>query len=104
MDTDNYPSEQELKEISEYTPPDYDYAPFLSGLKTLWRYSDMGYWTMRVRRFYLATGGWSGNESIIAALQGNKIFWSLCWYSSTRGGAYRFHVPMPRRKNDPLEF
>ena len=95
-----YPSEAELKEISEYEAPDYDYAPFLSGLKSLWRYSDCGYWTQRGRKFYLATGGWSGNETIIAALQENRAFWSLCWFSSQRGGAYRFHCPIPIKKGE----
>jgi len=38
----------------------------------------------------LATGGWSGNESIIAALQENLMFWGMYWMESKRGGYYRF--------------
>ena len=40
---------------------------------------------------YFATGGWSGNESIIHAMQEN-IMWKLRWISSHRGGKYGFEL------------
>jgi len=40
-----------------------------------------------------ATGGWSGNESLIDALRDNVGFWWTCWECSVRGGYYEFHVP-----------
>lgn len=40
----------------------------------------------------MVTGGWSGNESVIAALQGSA-FWFFYWESSHRGGAFTFEVP-----------
>ncbi len=40
----------------------------------------------------LATGGWSGNESLITNLQWNSLFWSLNWFYSQRGGKHQFHV------------
>ena len=36
------------------------------------------------------TGGWSNNECVISAMQENYLMWGMCWYSSTRGGHYRF--------------
>lgn len=33
-----------------------------------------------------STGGWSGNEDIIAAMQNNTAFWSMYWKASVRGG------------------
>lgn len=45
-----------------------------------------------VHRVYLATGGWSGNESAITALQ-RGMFWIAWWQSSHRGGAFTFDVP-----------
>ena len=40
-----------------------------------------------------ATGGWSGNESIMAAMCDNKVLWILLWESSHRGGRYVFRLP-----------
>ncbi|MFC8797308.1 hypothetical protein ACFT2C_06220 [Promicromonospora sp. NPDC057138] len=40
----------------------------------------------------LATGGWSGNESVISTVQ-DTMFHLMFWYSSTRGGLYEYRVP-----------
>ena len=40
----------------------------------------------------ISTGGWSGNEEIMYAMQANYICWSQCWYQHTRGGHYEFRV------------
>jgi hypothetical protein len=39
-----------------------------------------------------ATGGWSGNESLVAALDQNPMFSVLCWSASIRGGYHEYHV------------
>ena len=45
-------------------------------------------------RWTLVTGGWSGNEDIINALEENKhLFWQLNWTRSERGGRYEFEIP-----------
>ena len=44
-------------------------------------------------RYHLSTGGWSGNESIIHAMQKNKsMLWTLTWVQSRRGGHYIFEL------------
>jgi hypothetical protein len=40
----------------------------------------------------LHTGGWSGNEDIIEALQNHKLFWMMWWWKTERGGHYYFEV------------
>lgn len=40
-----------------------------------------------------ATGGWSGNEDVIAALKSNIMVRALCWRLSARGGLHIFEYP-----------
>ena len=42
--------------------------------------------------YTMSTGGWSGNEQIIAAMKQNLIYWSFSWFKSQRGGHYTFLV------------
>lgn len=42
------------------------------------------------RYLRLATGGWSGNESLIAAWKRNRVAWMMTWELSARGGLYIF--------------
>lgn len=41
----------------------------------------------------LATGGWSGNEDIVGAINGNKTIRALCWKLSARGGLHIYEYP-----------
>ena len=42
--------------------------------------------------FRISTGGWSGNESIIRAMERNGMMWHLNWVQSRRGGHYIFEI------------
>lgn len=93
LDKDGYPDDASLAEIKAY---DLVTRP-LSGLIGLvhdnWQYADGPNWQgfmFHGRTLWLHTGGWSGNESVIEALSGNFIFWSLYWDLSRKGGHYRF--------------
>ena len=90
MDHDGYPDEQELQRIREWSLEDL--AGLLQFVYGIWWASDWG-WHQRERIFRVSTGGWSGNESIIGALQDNQMFWMLCWQESRRGGHYVFEIP-----------
>ena len=90
--SDGYPEEQELKKIKEW---DYKDFPGLMGfVKGLWSYPQ--YWNETHADnhtiYEISTGGWSGNEDLIAALMVNRMFWVVCWLSSRRGGCYEFEV------------
>jgi hypothetical protein len=67
----------------------------------LWREDDVphdlrgfkGYEDKMVHRYWISTGGWSGNESIIRAMQeNNHMLWTLNWVQSRRGGHYIFEL------------
>jgi hypothetical protein len=49
------------------------------------------------RVYFMSTGGWSGNESIIDALAKNRLFWLVAWQESRRGGHYRFELPLENK-------
>lgn len=90
MDKDGYPDEEELQAIRTWDWHDLD--GLMAFVHDLWTYADCGYWDQQGDAYRLSTGGWSGNEDIIEALQENRMFWTLCWVSSRRGGHYEFEV------------
>ena len=92
---DMYPDEDELKTIKEW--PYTDFVGLLEYCMGLWQFKD--YATKRGRNYRFATGGWSGNESIIEAMGENHIFWMSCWESSHRGGLYKFKVEKRNEKD-----
>ena len=106
-----YPREEELKIIEEW---DFLNKPavieFLDYVRNLWKYDDRFVLTgKRILRLYLSTGGWSGNESIINALQKNFIFWTMCWVKHQRGGHYwfcinlkQFRPQIPAKEGNPI--
>ena len=90
MDADGYPDDQELARIQVW--PTEDFRGLMEYVRSLWWNADWG-WTQGMEDHYqISTGGWSGNESIIEALEMNSLFWSMCWVSSRRGGHYEFEV------------
>lgn len=89
MDKDGYPEEHELKKIEEW---DYhDFEGLMTYVRDLWKYKH--YFRKKIGEVYdLSTGGWSGNESIIAALEQNRMFWAIAWQESKRGGHFIFEI------------
>ena len=45
-----------------------------------------------VQRFDISTAGWSGNESLIRAMEKNSFMWATTWVQSRRGGHYIFEI------------
>lgn len=97
VDDDGYPTEEMLDKIAKW---DYNFNDLMRFIEPYWNFSNYGYWSEsqigelreRVTEYNVSTAGWSGNEDIIRALQENRIFWSLCWVQSKRGGHYIFEV------------
>lgn len=86
---EGYPTKKELKQIRNW--PHTDFPGLMRFIEGIWHWPDWG-WSQDGEHFYLSTGGWSGNEDIIEAMQANTVFWTICWVSSRRGGHYVFRV------------
>jgi len=108
IDSDGYPTDEALDIIREWTfqMSDRDLFEFI---KSIWWMPDWGWKECEAIDertgeksycYYISTGGWSGNESIIQAMQENKwMFWHMHWVQSRRGGHYIFEL----RKEDDRE-
>jgi hypothetical protein len=82
-----YPTDEQLEKISKWDCNDFH--GLMAFIEDIWEYPERGF--DRDGDIYtLITSGWSGNESIIGALQENFIVWSFYWESSTRGGKHVF--------------
>lgn len=98
---DGYPTEESLKQLSEIlNSDDYKkaYDAFWSALKEN-TYGDMMYGKTKkevrdeiTEVWQYHTGGWSGNEDIIRALQ-DSPFWYLYLTRYDAGGHYYFRLP-----------
>ena len=99
FDDEGYPTDETLDTIRTW--PFGDFTGLMRFCAKAW--SDYGWFEPHKVRFddplestvtwACATGGWSGNESIIGALQDNFGFWMACWSCHARGGYYEFLVP-----------
>lgn len=94
MDDDGYPTEELLEYIKNYKINSFGNALIILELvKDVWWSKNMLVWEEDGGdTLHMATGGWSGNESLIYAMQENYILWHLLWHSSTRGGKYVFDL------------
>ena len=101
LDDDGYPTDCALDRIEHwsYTADPRGWFEFI---RSIWNFGDWGWkeltepsdWkeNTMVLRYYISTGGWSGNEDIIRAMQANHVLWSTTWVQTRRGGHYIFEV------------
>lgn len=94
----DYPTEQALRAIAEW---DGDMPGWFALIKMSWWSPEWGWREERstdeitdapLTRYRISTGGWSGNEDIIEAMQ-KSLGWFFSWVQSRRGGHYIFEVP-----------
>jgi hypothetical protein len=80
-----YPTEETLEVIRKWPYQDWD--GLWAYVREVWRYPE---YVKGEDVVEISTGGWSGNEEVISALQQNQMFWAMYWHSMTRGGHYVF--------------
>ena len=92
-------AKKELKEIKNWDVKDAH--NLIERLRDMWEYKkyfiekwglDHIHKKRPVLWLELHTGGWSGNEDIIEALQKHKLFWMMWWCKTERGGHYYFEI------------
>lgn len=94
LDADGYPTDALLDKIANFrgTP-----RALVDLLSQVWAHTPPqvtkvpDFLSREVLEIDCVTHGWSGNESLIEALQ-PTLFWLVFWESSHRGGRYTFRV------------
>ena len=94
-----YPTEDEVLHVKNWVfTKENSYEKFMQFVKSIgqyWPHESFG-WKQRGRTYWVSTGGWSGNEEIIDAMQENFMFWAVCWEQSNKGGHFIFKLPNPK--------
>jgi len=90
FDSDGYPTEETEANIEKWEITDP--TGWITYARASW---NLHYGQVREEKDSLQfiTGGWSGNESIISAMQRNYALWGLLWQLSERGGLYVLTAP-----------
>ena len=98
LDDDGYPTDAALEIIKLWHWSDE--TGWFDFIKSIWHLRSWGWnegleeheWDKgkQVYRYNLSTAGWSGNESIIHAMEQNPMMMACTWVQSRRGGHYIF--------------
>ena len=98
LDADGYPVDATLEIIEKWHWDDI--KGWFDFINSIWYLKSWG-WSegeeadefdkdKKVYRYHISTAGWSGNESVIHAMQQSDMLWGITWVQSRRGGHYIF--------------
>lgn len=89
MDEDDYPTEELLEEIARWPVQDFD--GLMLRLQSEWHYEDC-FRPTECNAWLVSTGGWSGNETLLGALEEKDrgVWWAFYHYAWRRGGHHLF--------------
>lgn len=99
LDEDGYPTEEALLKIEQWDTNDQ--KGWFEFIQSIWHLASWGWHEVdekhewrdeQVHRYHISTAGWSGNESVIAAMKANIWMWGNTWVQSRRGGHYTFEL------------
>lgn len=98
LDEDGYPTEGALEIVKLWHWDDV--KGWFEFINSIWHLKSWGWHEGKephewhkdemVYRYNISTAGWSGNESIIHAMEENSMLWHITWVQSRRGGHYIF--------------
>lgn len=107
FDADGYPSDETIEAIEQWAWQDA--AGCLDFVKAAWHYPEYArdeitageaevlHAEKTEKYLRLATGGWSGNEDLIAAIRHNQMVHALTWRLNARGGLHIYRYPSEPR-------
>lgn len=86
----DYPTEEQLERLKTWDLNDP--RGWLEYAQSLWSYQEWGWPELEG---IVSTGGWSGNEEIIDAMQEAHmgLLWHQVWQMTKRGGHYMLILP-----------
>jgi hypothetical protein len=99
----DYPTEAALTRLEQW--PYQDTAGALDFVKAIWHWPDFASHDLSTHEaailhanhddkyLRLATGGWSGNEDIVHALESNRMIHAIAWRLHAFGGLYIYQYP-----------
>ena len=96
FDKDGYPTDEYLNSIADF---DGNIVELLEMVKDAWRYPDRAQLIDGI--YVFSTGGWSGNEDLIGALQKNKLWWFHSWNSIDLTGGF-LAIAVTKKGNDKI--
>lgn len=88
-----YPTDVALEIIERW--PMFQTKELFEFIHGLWHLREWGWHEEEIEdgtRYSISTAGWSGNESLIRALEHNNFAWFTTWCQSRKGGHYIFEV------------
>lgn len=95
-----YPTEAGLDAIRSWPVPDHgDLRPVFEAMRAVWRWASyfrstegVDDYGTPITTYEISTGGWSGHEDMLGALEDNLMVWTLTWVQVRRGGHYIFEA------------
>jgi hypothetical protein len=97
--TYEYPADEDLEKVETWNG---NWRECFAFIRSIWWMPEWGWHESTekdeftdklVTRYSISTGGWSGNESIIEAMEANRWMRWYFWQQSRRGGHYIYEVP-----------
>ncbi len=89
FDADGYPSDETIKSIEKW--PVEDFKNCLNFAEKVY-HKGYGVWDRQNGYIKIATGGWSGNEDIVHALN-KQLYWNVLFIACTSGGTWYIKDP-----------
>lgn len=93
-DRDGYPTDEELQRIRDWSADDPSgWFAAIRASGNYWPEPSVWGWDEADGVYHVSTGGWSGNEEILQAMEENLALWGATYHGERRGGHFVFALP-----------